>query len=183
LPARPSDLARIDPVRIYILAGGQPTHDLILRIRGNRGRALAAVQAAVESIDPKLLPGLALQSIEDGNIAALRAFYRVMAGVAGVLTLLGITLAVVGIYGVTAFLVSQRTREIGIRAALGATSRTLLKGFVLDGLRPVVIGMVFGFAAALSLDAWYRSTDLALARARIAQFRPAGHAQLHLHHP
>jgi ABC-type antimicrobial peptide transport system permease subunit len=132
----------------------------MFHIRGNRTQALAAVQSAIERMDQKLLPGLKFYTLEDGNIAALRGMYRVMASVAGILALLATTLAVVGIYGVMAFLVRRRTREIGIRVAPGATAGMLLKGIVVPGLRPVAVGMAIGFAAAVGLDAWYRSTAL-----------------------
>jgi ABC-type antimicrobial peptide transport system permease subunit len=159
---RQADLIHIDPVRVYLPGGlsPNPNIDLMFHIRGNRARALAAVQSAIERMDHTLLPGLKFYSLEDGNIAALRGMYRVMALVAGILALLAITLAVVGIHGVMAFLVSQRTREIGIRVALGATAGMLWKGIVLPGLRPVAVGMAIGFATAVGLDAWYRSTDL-----------------------
>jgi len=58
----------------------------------------------------------------------------------------------VGIYGAMAFLVSQRTREIGIRMALGATSPAVIRSVVFQGLRPVLIGMAVGFPAAAALN-------------------------------
>ncbi len=159
---RQADLIHIDPVRVYLPGGLSPNPDidLMFHIRGNRGQALAAVQSAIERMDRALLPSLKMYSLEDGNIAAIRGIYRVMALVAGVLALLAVTLAVVGIQGVMSFLVSQRTREIGIRVALGATAVVLLRAIVLPGLRPVVVGMGIGFSAAVGLDAWYHSTDL-----------------------
>jgi ABC-type antimicrobial peptide transport system permease subunit len=121
---------------------------LMYRIRANRDKATAAVQSAVESVDPALLPSLDIVSLEDGSVALQRAFYRILAGFAGILTLLSLTLAGVGIYGVMAFLVSQRTREIGIRMALGATSGEVVRNIVVPGLWPVLLGTLAGLAGA-----------------------------------
>ena len=60
-------------------------------------------------------------------------------------------LATVGVFGVVAFGVSQRTREIGIRIALGATSSNVLRRTIWQGMLPVVVGVVIGLAAARSL--------------------------------
>jgi len=60
-------------------------------------------------------------------------------------------LATLGIYGLVAFAVSQRTRELGVRIALGATRARIRRDVVADGLRPTTIGLVVGIVAALGL--------------------------------
>jgi ABC-type antimicrobial peptide transport system permease subunit len=79
---------------------------------------------------------------------ARTSFTLVMLGVAGSMALL---LGIVGIYGVIAYSVSQRTREIGIRMALGAQQQTLTAMFVRHGLRLAGIGIACGIAAAFAV--------------------------------
>src|SRR6476660_3877497 len=65
--------------------------------------------------------------------------------------LLGLTLALVGVYGVVSFGASLRTREIGIRVALGAQPRDVLRLILGQGLQLVMIGLAVGLAAALAM--------------------------------
>jgi putative ABC transport system permease protein len=69
---------------------------------------------------------------------------------AGALAALALALAVVGIYGVTAFVTGRRTREIGVRIAVGATARDVTRLLVADSLRPVTIGLGAGVLASLA---------------------------------
>jgi putative ABC transport system permease protein len=67
----------------------------------------------------------------------------------GVFAALALTLALIGAYGVTSYLVSQRTREIGIRMALGAEPSRVSRLVVREGMRVAVLGVVIGVAIAL----------------------------------
>jgi ABC-type lipoprotein release transport system permease subunit len=71
---------------------------------------------------------------------------------AATLAVLSLTLAAIGIYGVIAYVVGRRTKEIGIRMALGAGKRAVVKDAVAPGLRPVFVGTIFGLAAAAALS-------------------------------
>lgn len=148
-------ITEIDPVLVYLPCGpmSRMRGGILFHIGGSRDKALAAVESAAESVvDPAALATLDLTSLEDGPVAVQRGFLRVLGAFAGTLTLLSLTLAGVGIYGVMAFLVSQRTREIGIRMALGATSRAVIRNVILQGLWPVLTGMLVGVAGSLALE-------------------------------
>jgi putative ABC transport system permease protein len=77
--------------------------------------------------------------------------FRLAATLAAALGVIGLILAVVGVYGVVSFAASQRTREMGIRMALGASSRDILRLVWLQGARLVITGIVIGTAAAWAL--------------------------------
>ncbi|MGA8556082.1 MAG: FtsX-like permease family protein [Candidatus Acidiferrales bacterium] len=77
--------------------------------------------------------------------------FHVGAALAAGLGLLGLTLAVVGVYGVVSFAASQRTREIGIRMALGASRRNILQLVLRQGLMLVIVGVVSGVVLAWAL--------------------------------
>jgi putative ABC transport system permease protein len=105
-----------------------------------------AMRAALADVDPDL-PMYNVQpvaAITTGFLAAHRLAMTLMGGFAA-MTLL---LAAVGLYGVLAQIVSQRTREIGIRIALGAGTARLLRGVVLHGLGLAAAGIALGAAAA-----------------------------------
>jgi hypothetical protein len=104
------------------------------------------LQRAIWSINPNLpLAGVrTLQEIYDASLART-SFTLVMLGIAGGMALL---LGVAGIYGVISYSVSQRSREIGIRIALGAQPRSVRQMFVRHGLILAGIGVAIGLAAA-----------------------------------
>ena len=77
---------------------------------------------------------------------------RMLAWLSGPIAMLAFALAACGIYGVTAFVVGQRTHEVSVRIAIGASSREVLRLLVKDSLRPVVIGLVIGLGLALVLS-------------------------------
>jgi predicted permease len=119
-------------------------------IRGSRTGSeglLKDVRDAVWSVNPNL-PLFEVHTLEYfyKKSMARTSFTLVMLGVAGGMALL---LGVIGIYGVIAYSVSQRTREIGIRMALGAQQQTLTGMFVRHGMRLTGIGVAAGLAVAV----------------------------------
>jgi ABC-type antimicrobial peptide transport system permease subunit len=107
------------------------------------------LRQAVWSVNPDL-PLASVRTLEDlyARSMARTSFALTMLAIAGGMALL---LGVIGIYGVISYSVSQRTREIGIRMALGAQQQTLTGMFVRYGLRLAAIGVVLGLAAAYAL--------------------------------
>jgi len=121
-------------------------------IRSKRAGAatfLNDLQKAIWSITPES-PLADVRTLEEvySRSMARTSFTLVMLGIAGAMALI---LGLVGIYGVISYSVSQRTREIGIRMALGARQQQVSGMFVRRGLVLAAIGVVFGLAAALGL--------------------------------
>jgi predicted permease len=110
---------------------------------------LDEISKAVWSVNPNLplAKVQTLQEIYDKSMART-SFTLVMLAIAGAMALL---LGVVGIYGVISYSVSQRTREIGIRMALGARKEELIRMFLGQGLRLALIGVACGLIAAVGL--------------------------------
>jgi predicted permease len=98
---------------------------------------------------------------------------RLAAGITGGLGVLAVVLSALGIYGVIAFAVAQRTREIGIRMALGAHSQDVLRLVVRDGLRLALPGLVFGLVAGIGLSFLIRGFILGVAPADPVTFASA----------
>jgi predicted permease len=122
---------------------------LIRSTRAGSERFLNEVRQAVWSVNPNLpLADVHTLDFYYRKSLARTSFTLVMLGVAGSMALL---LGVVGLYGVIAYSVSQRTREIGIRMALGAQSQMLTRMFLRHGFVLTVIGVAFGIASAAVL--------------------------------
>jgi ABC-type antimicrobial peptide transport system permease subunit len=164
---RHANLTRIDPAHVYLSTNGPHASDaadaagamdILLRIQGDRQRALTAVENTVEAFDQNLASSLRLIGVEEGLVRLQKAMSEALATLAAILAALALTLAGVGVYGVVAYMVSQRTKEIGVRMALGATGGAVLRSVVLPGLRPVLAGMAVGLAAAAALSSLLHQT-------------------------
>ena len=120
-----------------------------VRTRVSSPRAFASIRAAVASLDPNL-PVDELRTVDDQLDRAL-SNERLLAILASAFAALAVLLAVVGLYGVTSFVVTRRTREIGIRMALGATRRAALWLVVRDTGMLVIGGIAIALPAVWGL--------------------------------
>jgi predicted permease len=121
--------------------------NLIVRADGAPEALVPAIRDTLRPLDPNVYLDIALVATGLQNEMEEP---RVLATAAGALATLALVLAIVGIYGVTAFVTGQRTREIGLRMAVGASSADVLRLLLWDNLRPVTIGLAIGTGIALA---------------------------------
>jgi putative ABC transport system permease protein len=108
------------------------------------------------------LPLAELATLEE-RLADAAAPQRFRGALVGTLGALALALSVVGIYGVVAYAVSRRTREIGIRLALGEAQHAIRTRVVAQALAPAVVGVAIGITAAIYAARWLESFVLGVA--------------------
>jgi putative ABC transport system permease protein len=149
-PARYRELqaSRYDVYMSYLQSDEGLRH-LVVRTTGDPMALTPAVRAAVKSVDGELIltDVTSMAALVDVALGGARFGMQLLAGFA----IVALLMAALGIYGVVAFVVSRRTREVGIRMALGARAGDVLGLVLRQGMAPVLAGLAAGLALALSL--------------------------------
>lgn len=137
---------------LYISSGQDyhPTMTLLARTSLEPPMMLSEIRHALEEAHPNL--AVYSQATLEDHIAQVLYPTRIAATTLTLLGVMVLLLAVVGLYGVMAFSVERRTHEVGVRMALGARRRDVLKLIIMQGMKLVVLGLVLGGALAAGLS-------------------------------
>jgi putative ABC transport system permease protein len=119
---------------------------VVVRTNGNPLSLVPSVRAAIREFDPTvpIAEVRSMGALYDASTATPRTIALLLLAFAGV----GLALGAVGIYGVISYAVTQRTRELGIRVALGAVEGRIVSMVLSDGIRMAAVGIVLGAGAA-----------------------------------
>jgi putative ABC transport system permease protein len=121
----------------------------VVRTDGDPARLMPTMRSLIGRVDPNV--GIDAMLPMEQLVASLLTRQRFYAAIMGVFAAIAVLLSTVGIYGVLAYAVGQRTREFDVRTALGARGRDVLAMVLNQGLRLTSIGIGIGLASALSL--------------------------------
>jgi len=120
---------------------------LLVRVAGNPAQWVKPLQNALAEVDP--IPAIGVRPLSDAAAGAIFPM-RVAAGFVGSLSALGLLLALTGVYSAVSYATSRRTREMAIRAAVGATPSAILWTAIRDGIAVLVCGVALGLPLAIA---------------------------------
>ncbi|MFZ0063721.1 MAG: ABC transporter permease [Pyrinomonadaceae bacterium] len=159
-----------DQPHLYIPILQNPGYAMAVYVRtnGNPAALTKPLRQQVQAVDPNL-PLFGERTMDD-LVAASLAQRRFAMQVVGLFGVLALFLAAIGIYGVMAYSVTQRTREIGIRLALGASTANILSWLLRQGLRLTFIGVAVGLVGAFALTRLLRGLLFGIAPTDLATY-------------
>jgi putative ABC transport system permease protein len=142
---------------MYISATARPfaAVDVVVRTEGKPESALAGVRARLRALDPEL-PISNVKTMEEW-IDLSAAQPKLNAALLGIFSGVALLIAAIGVYGVLSYAVTQRTREIGLRMAIGAQRGDVIRWILRDGMVVAVAGVVVGLGAAVVLSRLLRT--------------------------
>jgi predicted permease len=129
---------------------------LVLRTEGNPSAYASSIRRIVSGIDPEV-PAFRVRTMDEilGHSSLTRSFTAILLGSFAALALV---LSAVGLYGVLSYLIAQRTTEIGIRMALGASRSEVFRLALFEGMKPTLAGLAIGILGAGALARMIQST-------------------------
>jgi putative ABC transport system permease protein len=146
-----SQIGRTEASYVYFPAAprAQVALNLLVRSASEPATVAAGIRAAALALDPGLVVNVA--RLED-NLGFWQGLSRLVATLSAALGFTALLLAAIGVYGVVGYVVNRRVREMGIRLALGARPRDVVALMLRQTMRPVIVGVVLGLAAAIGVS-------------------------------
>jgi predicted permease len=143
-----------DPMA-YVPSAGSHYDDVVIRTTGDPSALSATVRGEIRLLDKNLV--IMHMSAATSMLEQRELHRKFTAWLLSAFALVALLLAAVGIYGVLAFWVSQRTQEIGVRMALGAKKSEALRMVIRQGFTFAILGIIFGMAGAMGLTRYFSS--------------------------
>jgi putative ABC transport system permease protein len=141
----------VDPVFYMAYSQmGRPSAALQVRTEGNPANMTPQIRNQLRQLDPEIAPTSVL-TLETAVSSQGLFMPRISAILGGAFGVIALTLAVIGLYGVVAFMVGRRTQEIGVRIALGAERGSILRMVLRSGISLAALGLLIGTVGAFML--------------------------------
>jgi ABC-type antimicrobial peptide transport system permease subunit len=142
---------------LFSIFEGEDEYDTVfyVKVRGTPDQAFQAIRTIVRAADPQL-PILGFRTLDDQVNRSLNT-ERMLAAISGAFGVLALLLSLTGLYGVMSFVVARRTREIGLRLALGATGGSAVRLILQDAVTMIAAGVALALPCVVVLGQFLRS--------------------------